>query len=105
MLQATVQAALARLADAGVSASVLERLASARYEVSALPPATLGLTSGNRVQVRRSRDPSPDVVAWRPGCARRPLWGPFGGSRAGCGQFTDQPSTAGEPPRRDHRCK
>jgi hypothetical protein len=50
-LQSTVQAALTRLAQGGVSSSVLERLASAQYEVSALPSGVLGLTSGNRVQV------------------------------------------------------
>jgi hypothetical protein len=50
-LRATVQAALTRLADDGVSASVLQRLGSARYEVSALPAGVLGLTSGNTVRI------------------------------------------------------
>jgi hypothetical protein len=50
-LQATVQVALTRLADDGVSAPVLQQLSSAQYEVSALPPGVLGLTSGNRVQI------------------------------------------------------
>ncbi len=52
-LQAVVAAALGRLSTAGVDPSLVQRLASATYEVGALSGDTLGLTfaSENRVEV------------------------------------------------------
>jgi hypothetical protein len=55
-LEATVQAALTRLSEAGVSSSVVRRLASAHYELAALPAGTLGLAFEGSNQVLISRD-------------------------------------------------
>jgi hypothetical protein len=52
-LQATVAAALERLAQAGVNAEVLDRLASTRFAVGTLPGFTLGLAdlAANQVTI------------------------------------------------------
>jgi hypothetical protein len=55
-LEATVQAALTRLTEAGVSSAVVQRLASAHYELAALPAGTLGLAFAGSDQVFISRD-------------------------------------------------
>jgi hypothetical protein len=55
-LQATVAAALQRLSDAGVGTTVVQRLASAHYDVGALPGAVLGLTDVNANEVTLSPD-------------------------------------------------
>jgi hypothetical protein len=55
-LQGVVAAALRRLCDAGVAASVVQRLASAHYDVARLPGADLGLTNASSDRVAISAD-------------------------------------------------
>jgi hypothetical protein len=55
-LQATVQAALTRLSEAGVSAELAQRLGSAHYQLAALPTGTLGLTFSDSNEVLISED-------------------------------------------------
>jgi hypothetical protein len=55
-LQATVQAALTRLSEAGVAPSVVKKLASAHYQLAALPTGTLGLAFADSNQVFISDD-------------------------------------------------
>ncbi len=50
-LQATVQAALTRLSEAGVSPALVQKLASAHYQLAALPAGTLGLAFADSDQV------------------------------------------------------
>jgi hypothetical protein len=53
-LDDAVQAALTRLADDGVAPAVVQQLAAASFQVSALPPGTLGLTNTNTNTVQIS---------------------------------------------------
>src|SRR5207248_9027325 len=55
-LQGAVQAALSRLAGAGVAPAVLQGLAAAQYAVAPLPGATLGLADVNQHRVLISAD-------------------------------------------------
>jgi hypothetical protein len=55
-LQGVVAAALQRLTDDGVAATVVQRLASAHYEVARLPGAELGLTDVSKNEVALSAD-------------------------------------------------